>query len=385
MLDAMGDGRQRRAVSAGAATLLVVDNASRQRLIKATFAGEGFVVRYARSTAEALDRLLHEDIDVLIADEDLLEPGGELVHRARLYDCLLPIIVQSGVLGARERRCMMRELQLHGIHQRDGDASHLIELVESALVARRRGALSQASEELQDFIATRLGQDLLTALQVIRGYTEVLRSEPAPSATEEILERLERAGDDALAWAHDYLDMAHADSLAASISLDTSLRYTRVDIHALLADLQAFAQRQIGARPVRFTVRAPSSGGSIYTDGERLDAVLSQLVVGALRHTPAGDVQLTVRLQPGSADFVLIDARPGLDDDHRAPARTWRAHDGVSGGAMGEGGELDTARRLSALLGASLTARPAHPCGLIVTLSVPLSTVSSVPIGVTLH
>ncbi len=375
----MGDGRQRQALSAGVATVLVVDNGSRQRSLKATFSGEGFLVRYARSAAEALDRLLHEDVAVLIVDVDLLGPGGELIHRARVYDRLLPIVVQCGVLAARERRNMLRELQLHGIHQRDGEASHLIELVESALVARQRGALSQASQELQDVIATQLGQDLLTALQVIRGYTEVLRSEPTPLATEEILERLERAGDDALAWAHDYLDVAHADSL------ETTLRYTRVDLNALLVDLQALARRQIGARPVRFTVRPPLSGACIYTDGERLDAVLSQLVADALRHTPAGDVQLTVRLQPESADFVLIDARPGVDDDHRAPARARRDHDGVSGVAMGEDVELATARRLSALLGASLTTRPAHPCGLIVTLSVPLSTTSSVPVGVTLH
>lgn len=381
----MGDERQRPALAAGVAIVLVVDHASRQRRIKATLAGEGFVVRYARSPAAALDRLLHEDVDVLLVDEDLLGPGGELVHRARLYDSLLPIIVQSGVLGLRERRCMMRELELHGIHQRDGDTSHLIELVESALVARRRGALSQASQELPDFIATRLGQDLLTALQVIRGYTEVLRSEPAPPATEEILERLERAGDDALAWAQDYLDLSHADALEASLSPETSLQYSRVDIDALLQDLQAFARQQIGARPVRFTVRAPASGACIYTDGERLDAVLSQLVADALKHTPAGDVQLAVRLQPESVDFVLIDARQSADDDQRVPGRALHGQAGASGGVMSDGVELATARRLSALLGASLTTQPAHPCGLIFTLRVPLSTLSSVPAGVTLH
>lgn len=377
----MGDERDRSDAHGGAATVLVVDDRPRTRLALCTgLTGDGYRVCGARNGAEALDVLLHEAIDVLVVDERLLDPAGELLHCVRRYDGGLPIILQSGAAGAHERRCVMRELHLHGIHQRDGDASQLLELVQSALCARRGVARARVARELQGSIVSRLCQDLLTALHVIRGYTQVLRSEPAPPSTEAVLMHLERAGDDALALVQDCLDLGRPDLP------DSRSRQERVDLDALLDDLCVFARRRIADRPLRFVIHGPRPGASVCTDGQGIRAILSQLIASAVKCSHDGDLQLTVREQPQSTCFVLVDSGFLFEDELLAQVRSIdESGDAAFAGIPERGVGLAIAWRLSALIGASLTVEPARPRGTIFTLSVPARTAVAAPWAPTLH
>jgi signal transduction histidine kinase len=328
----------------------------------------GCRVLTATNSAGVFDWLDREHVDLVLIDQDVfVTNGGELLRRVRAQDGELAIITRRGACDLQERRRLTRELDLHMIHEADGDPARVLELVDWALLGLRRGARTRAAQDLRAFIVAKLCHELLTALHVIRGYTEILRSEPVITATEEILARLEAASDTALDLAHDYLNLARLDSPGVP------LRRERVDIDALLEELQAFVGRQIGEQPLRFTAHVPVSGAWIYTDGEKLRAILLQLIANAVKFSPMGEIRLAVRLGRQRTEFVLTDTGPGIREDELA--RVFSPFRQLGAGALsstpGQGVGLAIALRLSVLIGASLTVASADPSGAVFTLSVP--------------
>src|SRR5262249_27215584 len=150
------------------------------------------------------------------------------------------------------------------------------------------------------------------------------------------------------------------------------LRQELVNVDGLVEDVRSGAVRQIGDRAVRFTTVVPFSGCFIRTDEEKLRAVLSELVVHAIRRTTSGEVVFAVDFAPDRTDFILRDdrRRPHSTSSLVMPPfglRTQEWMDALPGDGIG----LAIALRLSALLGASLTPGRGEDGGSKFTMSVP--------------
>lgn len=356
------------AVPLAAIVLLVDDRPTALDALAPVLARSGRRTLTAASGGAALDLFIREPADLLIVNQTIVEmDGGELLRRVRALDGDVPIIMQGGVLDAQQRRSMMRDLDLHGIHNRDGHVDRLLELVESALAGRRRVASARAAQEVRDLMLAKFCHDLRSCLHVIRGYTEMLRDDPAMAPVETILAPLGVASDTALGLAQDYLDLARLDAPGVIV------RRELVDVDALLADLRVLGGRQIGDRPLRLTTRVPFAGGYLYTDGEKLRAILAQLLANAVKFCPSGEIRLTVRLQPGRTDFVLADTGPGFNEADVpgafSPFCQLTAETVAS--TPGQGVGLAIALRLSALIGASLMVNPGKQSGAMFTVRLP--------------
>jgi len=348
-------------------TILVV-NGQEQTSVHSLLEHEGHRVLVARDGAAALDLFAHEHPDILLVEEAMVEgDSAEFLRRVRVLDDGVPVVVSGRVPDAVHRRCLLRRFDLHGIYDPDTDSSVVLELIESALASVRRVRHARATRELRDLILVKFCHDLRNSLHVIRGYTEILCGDPAAVHAEGLLDRLGVASDTALGLAQDYLDLARLDASGVIV------RREAVDIDALLDDLRALSSRQIGRRPVQFTTAVPFSGAVMCTDGEKVRATLAQLLANAIKFTLTGEVRLTVRSEPGRTDFVLTDAGPGIKPDALpdilSPACQFR-HD-VAATMPGQGVGLAIALRLSALIGASLTATSDAGGSAIFTLSLP--------------
>jgi signal transduction histidine kinase len=349
-------------------TILVVnDQEEGLTAVRSLLERVGHRVLVAADSATALDLFVRERPDTLLVEQAMNQADtAEFLRRVRVLDDSVPVVVSGRGLDAAKRRRLIRRLDLHGIYDPHTGSTAVLELIESALAGSRRMRNAWATRELRDLILVKFCHDLRNSLHVIRGYTEILSGDPEAVSVKGTLDRLGVASDTALGLAQDYLDLAR---------LDASVRVLRepVDIDALLADLRALSSRQIGRRPVQFTTHVPFSGAFLCTDGEKVRATLAQLVANAIKFTRSGEVRLTVRSEADRTDFVVADAGPGLKHDalQEVLNPVCRFRNDVASPTPGQGVGLAIAHRLSALIGASLTATSKSREGTIFTLSLP--------------
>ena len=331
---------------------------------------DGYQVLLARSGPEILDALVRQRVrtGVAIIRHSLLTSGGaDLVRRLRSIAPAMPIIIQSNDLTPSERHEMIRNLDVDAIDNDRDDPERALDLVRCALATAHCFERIRADQEVRGLILAKLCDSLSTPLHVIQGYTEILREEPTTASAEEILHRLADATDTAIGILHDYLDLAQLDAPGILV------RRERVGIDEVLAEIRDVARHEIGIRPLKFVVDALLTGSFIYTDGEKLRAILAQLVANAVKFTPIGVVRLSVRPRIDRTDFVLTDGGAGIDEDAmKALFTPFRqgAGDQVSS-IPGHGIGLAIAERLSNLIGASLTAANGDAGGATFVLSIP--------------
>jgi signal transduction histidine kinase len=329
--------------------------------------GAGHRVLTAADSAVALDLFVRERADVLVVAQSVIDvAGAEFLRCVRRLDTATPVILRADGLDAQHRLRLMRALDLHGIcDDAESGSSHLVELVESASNGIRRARNARAAQELRALILAKFCHELRNALHVVRGYSEILHGDPGATSVEGIVGRLEVASGAALGLAQDYLDLARLDAPGMIV------RREAVDIDALLEDLRALSRRHIGTRPVRFTTDIPFPGAFVCTDGEKVRAILAQLLSNAIKFTPSGEVRLTVRPDAGRTDFILSDAGPGISPealpDVLNPRYQFRNDPAAT--TPGQGVGLAIALRLSALIGASLAAQSDARGGAVFTLS----------------
>ena len=353
------------------ANVLLVGGSS--DLVAADTAGlekEGHRVVAAAGDAEALAVFSRERPDIVVVEQPIETGADEFLRRMRVLDDSVPVIVRGHGLDAEQRRRLLHTFELHGIYDPDTDSGMLLELVASALNSIRRVRNVGAAQELRNLIVAKFCHELRNALHVIRGYSEILREDRATPSADDILDRLDLASESALGLAQDYLDLARLDAPGVVI------RREPTDVDSLLADLRALSRRQIGARPVQFATDGVVRGSFVVTDAEKLRAILAQLLANAIKFTLSGEIRLSVRPASDHTDFVLTDGGPGIDQnvlpDVLSPAHQFR--NDIAATAPGQGVGLAIALRLSALIGASLTAESDARGGAVFTLSLPVAT-----------
>jgi len=334
----------------------------------ARLSDDGYRVRTATCSEAAFDMFLDERPDILVIDQAMLGAGGEhLLRCAQVLDDRVALVVQCDGADALQRRQVVRDLGLHAAYDRDDDADRVLEVMQSAAASVRRIDGARATQELRGLILTKFCHELRTALHVIRGYTEILGNAPEAAASDEIVQRLDMATDTALGLAQDYLTLARLDAPGVVV------RREPVDIEALFADLCAVGRRKVGARSVRFTATVPFAGACIDTDGEKLRAILTQLLANAAKFTLSGEVRLSVRLELDRTEFVVADTGSGIraDDLPKVFTPFSRRRDGAASNLPGQGVGLAIAARLSVLLGASLVGDSGTTNGTVFVLSLP--------------
>lgn len=381
------DGRDDTSPSTLGSTVLVVDGRPEAlEALSPILTGEGYRILTARTHRVALDVFTRERADILFIHHSLLAEGGpELIQRARALAPAVPVIVQSGPLPGKERRRLIRELNVNGIYCEDEDPSRVLELLDCALAASRCVVRMRAEQDVRGLILAKLCHNLRSPLHVIQGYTELLRSDPSmsPRELDDVLQRLTEATEKATGLVHDYLDLARLEAPGLPV------RREPVDMDQLVAELRSLAWRQIGDKPVRLTTSMPLTGAFLYGDSQKLRVILSQLLANAIKFTPQGDIELMIRSEADRTDFVLADRGPGVSEQDLplllAPFRQSPQDDLAS--TPGQGIGLAIVQRLSALIGASVSVRRRQGGGTVFVLSVPTPLVveESESAGHTLH
>ena len=217
------------------------------------------------------------------------------------------------------------------------ESAHLLEEVQQLQRGRER------------FFAM-VNHELRNALAGVFGWAEMLvrRKDPGtvPRAAFEVLDSAEQA----IGLINDLLDLSRLD--------EDRLKpvFKNVDCVQILERAISRVTPAADAKSVRLVTDLPPSIPTCRTDPHRVEQILINLLVNAIRHTPdATAITLSVRAESPHVIFSVEDEGPGVapdDVDRIFDIYQTKAGEGQKGSGVG----LPLSRRLAKLLGGDLIA-----------------------------
>ncbi len=239
-------------------------------------------------------------------------------------------------------------------------------LADELRVARDRA--EEASATKTRFMAT-MSHELLTPLNIIMGYAELVRERCEEHALAEVsgdVDKLEQAAQGLFRLLRHVLDITELDSGVFETEQED------VELGAMLARV-AEESRPVATRNGTSVTLAVPEGLKIRCDRRRLETVVAEAVSNASRFTKRGHVTLRASAEPAWALVEVVDDGPGMhpEDCERATTPFFQADGSSTRAHDGAGLGLTVATRLCARMGGTFELRSAPGQGTTVSIRVP--------------
>ncbi len=284
----------------------------------------------------------------------------------------VPVIGRRGVIGE-----LYVTDKLTAAEFTDEDEHVAVLLATQVAAAMENAKLHEESaqllEEVQQLHRTRerffamVNHELRNALAAVLGWAEILtrKKDPAtvPRAAFEVLDAAEGAS----ALINDLLDLSRLDE----DRLKPVIR--AVDCHGVIRHALSRVEPQAAVKQVRLLPKLHGESLTCWTDAQRVEQILLNILGNAIRHTPDGTrVTITAEHVGHQVRITVADQGPGLDPDQ--VERVFDVYETKAGEErLGTGLGLPLARRLAQLLGGNLYATPRPGGGGLFTLELPMN------------
>ena len=180
-------------------------------------------------------------------------------------------------------------------------------------LASRREAL-RTSDRLRRQMLADVSHELKTPLTAMRGYLETLRMADVgldAATRERYFATIERETLRLDRIVQDLLDLARLENGVGA------LHVRLFSVRRLFDQVVERHERDARMQRTRIRTSVSEDADQIAADPERLEQVVENLAANALRHTPPGGiVELTARIEDGSAVIRVIDSGEGIAPEH---------------------------------------------------------------------
>jgi signal transduction histidine kinase len=346
------DGRPR--------VLVVDDERGVRESLRAILEGD-YEVRLASSGEEALGVLGREPVDVVTVDLRMPGLGGlAVLERIKQRDPDIEVLIITGNGCFESARQGLRHHAFDYL-TKPFDAEHVRRVVQRAV--DRRAAVRRLKAGPESLLAE-LSHEFRTPLNVIVGYSSMLREEGASTLTQEqqlALDRIQANSGTLLGYVETLFYLAELDR--GLVPLATS----PVRVAAVLARVRDELLARAGEKGLVLAVDAPADL-VVATDEDKLLRLLRALVDNAVRYTQLGRVALVGRPAPAGVALEVRDTGPGMPREVAADLERAAGADGAASARCGFG--LWLVRRLAHVLGASVRVQTG-PEGTTVCLGIP--------------
>ncbi len=344
--------------------VLIVDDELGVRESLRAILGKDCDVLTASSGDEALAIVGREPVDLVTLDLRMPGLGGiAVLERLKKLDAEIEALIITGY-GSLDTAIQGLRNHAFDYISKPFDCDQVRTVVQAALA--RRLASKRLRSAPEQILAT-LSHEFRTPLNVIMGYSTMLRDEGETALSDEqrlALDRIQSNSTALLAYVESLLSMVRPGRGLVAVQCGPCL-VSEVCARAI-DDVRALAEQ----KGLGLSIDV-SAALELSTDGDKLLRLVRALVDNAVRYTLAGEVVL--RAEPGPAGSVIIDVRdtgPGMAAELVAETRDVIAARPNADPPRLLGFGLRLAGRLVRALGASLDVH-AGPAGTRFTIAVP--------------
>ena len=320
--------------------------------------------RYRQRLQEVLAETQQLNEELQVQQEELKTANEELEEQSRvLKESQAHLETQQAELEQTNEQLAERTDAL--AEQRDA-LEHAQQQLEE-----RAEELQRSSRYKSEFLAN-MSHELRTPLNSSLILAKLLSENPAENLTAEQVkyaESIYSAGNDLLNLINDILDISKVEAGKLDV------RPENTPVSRLADGLRHLFQPLADEKGIEFRVELePGTPGLMYTDRQRVEQILKNLLSNAFKFTDAGQVGLSVASQPGQGiAFRVQDSGIGIaPDQQQAIFEAFRQADGTTSRRYGGTGlGLSISRDLAALLGGHISVSSTLGQGSVFTLVLP--------------
>ena len=304
------------------------------------------------------------------------------LHLGIILFFLIPILIVSWIYMLRSIRTWRNVLD-QKVVDLESEIQERMKVEEALDQARLKS--DSANQAKSDFLAN-MSHEIRTPMTAILGFLEILKSEEPSSMSqgqrEETIETIERNGQHLLSLINDILDLSKVEAGRLDLELVRCSPFNVVE--NVVSLLEKKAKDKGLELNTRFDGKIPET---IQSDPDRLHQILVNLTGNAIKFTENGSVEIVTRFINNDKmnpriQFSVIDSGIGIDQKPidkifdpftQADSSTTRKFGGTGLG-------LAICRRISDLLGGTITAQSIPDEGSIFSLTIPTGELDGVNI-----
>jgi len=320
---------------------------------------------YRRRLHEALLEMQQLNDELQVQQEELRSSNDELEEQSRaLADSQIRLEQQQAELEQSNAALLKQQDALRDKNDALMHAQHLLE--------QRAQELESASRYKSEFLAN-MSHELRTPLNSLLILSQLLADNDAGNLSGDQVKyarSIHTAGNDLLALINDVLDIAKVEAGKLEVAPDYAALRITLD---LLADyFQPVAQQ----KELRFELLVdPATPTMLFTDQQRLEQILRNLLSNAMKFTSTGTVQLQVspHVTNGWICFAVRDTGIGIaPEQYQQIFEPFYQVDGTASRKFGGTGlGLSISRQLAELLGGHIEVESELGVGSVFTLLIP--------------
>lgn len=244
--------------------------------------------------------------------------------------CILALMTGFSIFYAFTRRQNAKRLQIEK---------------DAAEEARRQ---AEKADRLKSAFLQNLSHEIRTPLNAIVGFNDLLNGgavEFSPEERQEFLNHLHTNTDLLLTLVNDVLDLSKLESGNYNISL------TNVSLPELCQSTLAGIAHRV-AEGVKLELKQPETATIITTDAQRLQQILTNLLVNACKYTPEGSITLEYEIENDKIIFSVTDTGCGINEEKAE--QIFQRFEKLDSFKPGFGLGLSICRSLTQLLGGKI-------------------------------
>jgi CheY-like chemotaxis protein/signal transduction histidine kinase len=327
--------------------------------------------RYRQRLQEVLAETQQLNEELQVQQEELRTANEELEEQSRvLRESQATLEIQQAELEQTNEQLAERTDAL--ADQRDALDRKNNELNEAQVQLEERAEELQRSSKYKSEFLANMSHELRTPLNSSLILAKLLSENPQGNLSAEqvkFADSIYSAGNDLLHLINDILDISKVEAGKLEV------RPENVSVPRLVDGLRAMFAPLAGEKRLEFVVDVQDGAPSVlYSDRQRVEQILKNLLSNAFKFTEHGSVTLTVSRQPnGGIAFNVRDSGIGIARDHQQSIfEAFRQADGTTNRRYGGTGlGLSISRDLAALLGGHIGVTSELGQGSIFTLVLP--------------
>ena len=320
--------------------------------------------RYRQRLQEVLAETQQLNEELQVQQEELKTANEELEEQSR--------ILKESQTHLETQQVELEQTNEQLASQRDAMDQKNNELNLAQIQLQERAEELQRSSKYKSEFLANMSHELRTPLNSSLILSKLLADNPHQNLSDEqvkFAESIYSAGNDLLNLINDILDISKVEAGKLEV------RPENTSVSRLVESLRDTFQPLASEKGLNFELQVQADApATLYTDRQRLEQVLKNLLSNALKFTEAGTVGLTIIRQPDAGiAFVVRDSGIGIAADQQESIfEAFRQADGTTNRRYGGTGlGLSISRDLATLLGGSISVSSEPGQGSVFTLVLP--------------